>query len=97
MAVPPHSTVLMDCMYPRVRGTPEWSWTSWYMQYSTGEWVFKSLELADFDRSSMLSYQLSLAMSPYGTFLPDVSLYLCISNVHNVFKSGPYTIFLNDL
>ncbi|KPU76370.1 uncharacterized protein Dana_GF13090, isoform B [Drosophila ananassae] len=36
MAVPPHSTVLMDCMYPRVRGTPEWSWTSWYMQYSTG-------------------------------------------------------------
>lgn len=37
MAVPPHSTVLMDCMYPRVRGTPEWSWTSWYMQYSTGK------------------------------------------------------------
>lgn len=36
MAVPPHSTVLMDCMYPRVRGTPEWSWTSWYMQYTTG-------------------------------------------------------------
>ncbi|XP_017123343.1 locomotion-related protein Hikaru genki isoform X1 [Drosophila elegans] len=36
MAVPPHSTVLLDCMYPRVRGTPEWSWTSWYMQYSTG-------------------------------------------------------------
>ncbi|SPP72940.1 locomotion-related protein Hikaru genki isoform X2 [Drosophila guanche] len=36
MAVPPHSTVLMDCMYPRVRGTPEWSWTSWYMQYATG-------------------------------------------------------------
>ncbi|KAH8370242.1 hypothetical protein KR093_002750, partial [Drosophila rubida] len=36
MAVPPHSTVQMDCMYPRVRGTPEWSWTSWYMQYSTG-------------------------------------------------------------
>ncbi|XP_017044536.1 locomotion-related protein Hikaru genki isoform X2 [Drosophila ficusphila] len=36
MAVPPHSTVLMDCMYPRVRGTPEWSWTSWYMQYPTG-------------------------------------------------------------
>ncbi|XP_064542649.1 locomotion-related protein Hikaru genki isoform X2 [Drosophila montana] len=36
MAVPPHSTVQMDCMYPRVRGTPEWSWTSWYMQYNTG-------------------------------------------------------------
>ncbi|XP_032590250.1 locomotion-related protein Hikaru genki isoform X2 [Drosophila grimshawi] len=36
MAVPPHSTVQMDCMYPRVRGTPEWSWTSWYMQYTTG-------------------------------------------------------------
>ncbi|XP_034650248.1 locomotion-related protein Hikaru genki isoform X2 [Drosophila subobscura] len=36
MAVPPHSTVLLDCMYPRVRGTPEWSWTSWYMQYATG-------------------------------------------------------------
>ncbi|XP_030368879.1 locomotion-related protein Hikaru genki isoform X4 [Scaptodrosophila lebanonensis] len=36
IAVPPHTTLLMDCMYPRVRGTPEWSWTSWYMQYTTG-------------------------------------------------------------
>lgn len=37
LAVLPHSTILLDCMYPRVRGIPEWTWTSWYMQYQTGK------------------------------------------------------------
>ncbi|ALC42042.1 hig [Drosophila busckii] len=36
MAVTPHSIVQMDCMYVRARGTPEWTWTSWYKQYTTG-------------------------------------------------------------
>ncbi|XP_075165100.1 locomotion-related protein hikaru genki isoform X2 [Haematobia irritans] len=36
LAVLPHSTIYLDCMYPRVRGIPEWTWTSWYMQYQTG-------------------------------------------------------------
>lgn len=36
LAVLPASTIHMDCMYPRARGTPEWTWTSWYMQYNTG-------------------------------------------------------------
>ncbi|XP_013114502.1 locomotion-related protein Hikaru genki isoform X2 [Stomoxys calcitrans] len=36
LAVLPHSTIFLDCMYPRVRGIPEWTWTSWYMQYQTG-------------------------------------------------------------
>ncbi|XP_055854709.1 locomotion-related protein Hikaru genki [Episyrphus balteatus] len=36
LAVLPSSTIHMDCMYPRARGTPEWTWTSWYMQYNTG-------------------------------------------------------------
>ncbi|XP_012157798.1 locomotion-related protein Hikaru genki isoform X2 [Ceratitis capitata] len=36
LAVLPQSSILMDCMYPRVRGIPEWTWTSWYKQYPTG-------------------------------------------------------------
>ncbi|XP_054739099.1 locomotion-related protein Hikaru genki isoform X3 [Anastrepha obliqua] len=36
LAVLPQSSILLDCMYPRVRGIPEWTWTSWYMQYPTG-------------------------------------------------------------
>ncbi|XP_037948963.1 locomotion-related protein Hikaru genki isoform X2 [Teleopsis dalmanni] len=36
LAVPPQSTILLDCIYPRIRGIPEWTWTSWYMQYPTG-------------------------------------------------------------
>ncbi|KAL9921690.1 locomotion-related protein hikaru genki isoform 2-T4 [Glossina fuscipes fuscipes] len=36
MAVLPHSTILLDCIYPRLKGIPEWTWTSWYMQYPTG-------------------------------------------------------------
>lgn len=40
LAVLPHSTILLDCMYPRIRGIPEWTWTSWYMQYQTGSYTF---------------------------------------------------------
>ncbi|XP_037805357.1 locomotion-related protein Hikaru genki isoform X1 [Lucilia sericata] len=36
LAVLPNSTILLDCIYPRARGIPDWSWTSWYMQYETG-------------------------------------------------------------
>ncbi|XP_067631269.1 locomotion-related protein Hikaru genki isoform X2 [Eurosta solidaginis] len=36
LAVLPQSSILLDCMYPRVRGIPEWTWTSWYKQYATG-------------------------------------------------------------
>ncbi|XP_011296123.1 locomotion-related protein Hikaru genki isoform X2 [Musca domestica] len=44
LAVLPHSTILLDCMYPRVRGIPEWTWTSWYMQYPTG-WTHEDKNL----------------------------------------------------
>ncbi|XP_073812616.1 locomotion-related protein hikaru genki isoform X2 [Musca autumnalis] len=44
LAVLPHSTILLDCMYPRVRGIPEWTWTSWYMQYQTG-WTHEDKNL----------------------------------------------------
>lgn len=37
LAVLPNSTILLDCIYPRARGIPDWSWTSWYMQYETGK------------------------------------------------------------
>ncbi|XP_011190798.2 locomotion-related protein Hikaru genki isoform X1 [Zeugodacus cucurbitae] len=36
LAVLPQSSILLDCMYPRVRGIPDWTWTSWYRQYITG-------------------------------------------------------------
>lgn len=36
LAVLPSSSVHLDCMYPRRKGTPEWTWTGWYRQYITG-------------------------------------------------------------
>ncbi|KAJ6640580.1 Locomotion-related protein Hikaru genki [Pseudolycoriella hygida] len=36
LAVLPSSTIHLDCMYPRRRGTPEWTWTGWFRQYYTG-------------------------------------------------------------
>ena len=27
----------IDCMYPRRKGSPEWTWTGWFRQYLTGE------------------------------------------------------------
>lgn len=36
LAVLPSSTIHLDCMYPRRRGTPEWTWTGWFRQYITG-------------------------------------------------------------
>uniref|UniRef100_T1GYX8 Ig-like domain-containing protein n=1 Tax=Megaselia scalaris TaxID=36166 RepID=T1GYX8_MEGSC len=35
LAVLPGSILHLDCMYPRARGSPEWSWTSWHKKYST--------------------------------------------------------------
>lgn len=26
----------LDCMYPRRKGSPEWTWTGWFRQYLTG-------------------------------------------------------------
>lgn len=37
MAVLPGSTIHLDCMYPRRRGSPEWTWTGWFRQYLTGK------------------------------------------------------------
>ncbi|XP_037044885.1 locomotion-related protein Hikaru genki isoform X2 [Bradysia coprophila] len=36
LAVLPSSTIHLDCMFPRKRGTPEWTWTGWFRQYYTG-------------------------------------------------------------
>lgn len=36
LAVLPGSTIYLDCMYPRRRGIPEWTWTGWSRQYLTG-------------------------------------------------------------
>ncbi|XP_055686995.1 locomotion-related protein Hikaru genki [Lutzomyia longipalpis] len=36
LAVLPGSTIHLDCMYPRPRGTPEWTWTGYFRQYLTG-------------------------------------------------------------
>lgn len=36
LAVLPTSTIHLDCMYPRRRGNPEWTWTGWFRQYYTG-------------------------------------------------------------
>lgn len=35
LAVLPGSIIHLDCMYPRSRGNPEWSWTSWHKKYNT--------------------------------------------------------------
>lgn len=37
LAVLPTSTIHLDCMYPRRRGTPDWTWTGWFRQYYTGK------------------------------------------------------------
>lgn len=37
LAVLPGSTLHLDCMYPRRKGSPEWTWTGWFRQYLTGE------------------------------------------------------------
>lgn len=37
LAVLPASTLHLDCMYPRRKGSPEWTWTGWFRQYLTGE------------------------------------------------------------
>lgn len=36
LAVLPSSNLHLDCMYPRRKGTPEWTWTGWFRQYITG-------------------------------------------------------------
>lgn len=36
LAVLPRSTIHLDCMYPRNRGTPEWTWSGYFRQYLTG-------------------------------------------------------------
>lgn len=36
LAVLPGSTLHLDCMYPRKKGAPEWTWTGWFRQYLTG-------------------------------------------------------------
>jgi hypothetical protein len=37
LAVLPGSTLHLDCMYPRRKGSPEWTWTGWFRQYLTGK------------------------------------------------------------
>lgn len=37
LAVLPSSTIHLDCMYPRRRGIPEWTWTGWHRTYYTGK------------------------------------------------------------
>jgi hypothetical protein len=37
LAVLPSSTLHLDCMYPRRKGSPEWTWTGWFRQYLTGK------------------------------------------------------------
>lgn len=37
LAVLPSSTIHLDCMYPRRRGNPEWTWTGWHRTYYTGK------------------------------------------------------------
>lgn len=37
LAVLPGSTIFLDCMYPRRRGAPEWTWTGWHRTYQTGK------------------------------------------------------------
>jgi hypothetical protein len=39
LAVLPGSTLHLDCMYPRKRGSPEWTWTGWFRQYLTGRLI----------------------------------------------------------
>ena len=36
LAVLPASTLHLDCIYPRRRGSPEWTWTGLFRQYLTG-------------------------------------------------------------
>lgn len=36
LAVFPDSTIHLDCVYPRRRGMPEWTWTGRFRQYITG-------------------------------------------------------------
>ncbi|XP_037907250.1 locomotion-related protein Hikaru genki isoform X1 [Hermetia illucens] len=38
LAVLPGSTLYLDCMYPRRRGTPEWTWTGWFNQPNPAGW-----------------------------------------------------------
>lgn len=52
LAVLPHSTIYLDCMFPRERGEPEWKWTSRHITYLTGklnaETKIKSFHLIKF-------------------------------------------------
>lgn len=40
LAVLPASTIHLDCMYPRRRGTPEWTTTGWFRSYYIGKLIY---------------------------------------------------------
>lgn len=46
LAVLPSSTIHLDCMYPRRRGTPEWTSTGRHRSYYTGK-IYNSFQFAD--------------------------------------------------
>lgn len=35
LAVLPGTTVYLDCMYPKKKGSPDWTWTGWHRTYQT--------------------------------------------------------------
>lgn len=39
IAILPGSTIHLDCMYMKRKGTPEWTWTGWHRTYQTGEYL----------------------------------------------------------
>lgn len=43
LAVLPGSTVFLDCMYPRRKGNPEWTWTGWRRTYKAGNFCYMYL------------------------------------------------------
>lgn len=45
LAVLPGSTIHLDCMYMKRKGTPEWTWTGWHRTYQTGQYFNELLSL----------------------------------------------------
>lgn len=35
LAVLPGTTLYLDCMYPKKKGSPDWTWTGWHRTYQT--------------------------------------------------------------
>lgn len=43
LAVLPGSTIHLDCMYLKRKGTPEWTWTGWHRTYQTGQYFLQTI------------------------------------------------------